>query len=96
MKKLADQFIQSNPQSFVADIPGDNPAIQAICASSENRISREESLLRWLHGYKVLRSFSPEISRKIAKQIIAYADNREQMTLNQNKDLIVQEYNKLV
>ena len=39
LKKLADQFIQSNPQSFVADIPGDNPAIQAISASSENRIS---------------------------------------------------------
>jgi hypothetical protein len=95
LQKLAEQFIQDRPQSFNANFPGDEPAIRAISITSGNSADREKSLLAWLHGYKVLRSFTPEISQKIAEQIIEYADNREQMTLNQNKDLIIQEYGKL-
>jgi hypothetical protein len=95
LKFLAEQFIQSRPQSFGSNFPGDDPAIQAISVTSGNRTDREKSLLAWLHGYKVLRSFKPEISQRIAAQIITFAASREQMTLNQNKDLIVREFGRL-
>jgi hypothetical protein len=95
LKNLAEQFIQAHPQSFDADFPGDDTAIQAVSATSGNRADRERSLLAWLHGYKVLRSFTPEISQRIVEQIIAFADSREQMALDQNMDLIVNEYRRL-
>jgi hypothetical protein len=95
LKRLAEQFIQDHPHSFNANFLGDDPAIQAISATKENRVVREKRLLTWLHGYSVLRSFKPDINQRIAEQIITYADNREQIILNLNKDLIIQEYGKL-
>jgi hypothetical protein len=95
LKKLAEEFIQGNQRSFETNFPGDDAAIQAIKATSENRSVRETILLSWLHGYKVLRYFPEENSRKIAEQIIAFADNREQSSLNRNKDSIIREYTKL-
>jgi hypothetical protein len=95
LQKLAEQFLRANPQWFEKDILGDAPAIQAMSATGGDRAGREKNLLAWLHGYSVLRSFTPGINQKIVEQIIAYADNREQTTLNQDKDLIIQEYGKL-
>ena len=95
LKMLVERFIQDHPESFKANFAGDDPAIKAICDTGGNRAGREKSLLAWLHDYSALRSFTPEISQRIVEQIIAYADNRGKTTLNQNKDLIIQEYGKL-
>ena len=82
LKKLAEQFIQAYPQSFNTNFPGDDAAIQAISATGANRAVRERSLLDWLHGYSVIRSFPPEKSQEVAGRIITFADNRNQMILH--------------
>jgi len=95
LREFTDEFIQTKLQSFEGDDRTDEAVIQAIGKQNMDHTDREDHILRWLNKYRVLLFFPPEKSREIAGQIIEFADERSQAPLNQNKDLILKEYERL-
>ncbi len=81
--------------SKVDELQNDMVAIRAIESTDELRPVRIERIQQWLHSYHVLRSFTSETERKIAEQVIIYADGRERNSLEMRQNLILDEFKKL-
>lgn len=97
LKTLAKHYIPisvawlNKPAEFLNDME----AIHAVESSQESQSARIERVHRWLQSYHVLQSFTTEYERRIAEQIITYADRRGQKSLNLKQGLILAEYKRL-
>lgn len=92
LKKLAEEFIEGDKRSFKTNFPGDDTVIEAINDTGAGRI---ELVRKWLISYKVLHYYSLEDGRNIAEQVVKFADNRTKKDLDQDKDLVIQEFSAL-
>jgi hypothetical protein len=95
LKKFADDFIQNKLQLFDEYNRADEAVLQAINDRKMDHADRKQSILRWLNSYRVLRYFPRDNSINIAGEIIEFADERDQNELNQSKDSIISEYERL-
>jgi len=82
---------QSKPTENLWDMK----TIEAVGSIHEPRSERVEQIHRWLQSYHVLQSFTGETEKKIAEEVIDYADQRKRTDLEMKQDLILQEFKEL-
>lgn len=95
LKQLAQDLIKNKVHCDPSETAEDNAVIDAINQHHQDPEDRKKSLLRWLNRYSVLRGLPTEGRAAIAGQIVAFADERQQRSLQRDKGEIVSEFNKL-
>ena len=98
LKTLAVQYIPISLewQNKPAENQWDEKTIKTVNTIEEPLSDRVGQIHRWLQSYHVLQSFTAETEKKIAGEIIAYADSRKRMNLDMKQELILDEFNELV
>jgi hypothetical protein len=98
LKTLAVQYIPISLelQNKPTEHQWDMKTIKTVNSIHEPLSNRVGQIHRWLHSYHVLQSFTAETEKKIAEEVIAYADNRKRMNLDMKQELILDEFNELV
>jgi hypothetical protein len=97
LKTLAVQYIPISLewQNKATENQWDMKTINAINSIHEPLPDRVGQIHRWFQSYHVLQSFTAETEKKIAEEVIAYADNRKRMNLDMKQELILDEFNEL-
>ncbi len=97
LKSFAERYIPESIDWFqkYGEIQNDEQVSLAVRSPGMYRSDRSKHLLKWLHDYHVLQSFTSETENRITEQVIAFADSRTRINLNQNKELIFEEFKSL-
>jgi hypothetical protein len=95
LKQLAKELIKEGWHCGGLETEADNAILGAIDHRDWELANRKISLVNWLNRHKAFMGFSNDSRGAIADQILAYADERREKSLNLDCVNVVAEFNKL-
>ena len=95
LRQLTKELVENGWHRGGPETGADDAVIKAIDQRDRDLADRKKSLVDWLNRYKALMGVSMDSRASIAGQIIAFADEREEKSLDLDKNRIVSEFNKL-
>jgi hypothetical protein len=95
LRKLAEEFVARGDHSDPDETVADTQVINAIKQRDLDPGDREKHVVDWLNRYRVLMFFPPDRSKAIADQIMGFADELRDSSLQRDRDRVVSGFNRL-
>lgn len=95
LRRIVEEFIDENLDSFKKDELYDVPTLAAIQNKLLAISERQSQVVKWLNAYKVVRYFPRDTTASIAREILEFADEHSEWQITSSATEIISKFRTL-